>query len=107
LRVGHYLCFFGMHVLTSEIFTIMEKQMTEMAQPGELPLVPAQQELARHSKYLGLEVAGQRYDTGRKFGLLRAQVALGLAGEEHDELLTTLMESLIEARQGDALFRGQ
>ena len=45
-------------------------------------------------KYLALEVKGNRYDTGRKFGLLQAQIALGLAGEPKEELLTAIVEQL-------------
>jgi len=95
LRVGYYLCFFGMHVLPPAIFDLLQKQM---AQGGYL-LTPALQELALTDKYLALEVKGNRYDLSRKNGLLRAQIALGLAGDAHEETLTTLVETLAEANQ--------
>jgi UTP--glucose-1-phosphate uridylyltransferase len=95
LRVGYYLCFFGMHVFTPVIFDIMERQMEK----GVYLLTPALQELALTDKYLALEVKGKRYDLSRKNGLLRAQIALGLAGEAHDETLTTLVEALAEANE--------
>ncbi len=99
LRAGHFLCFFGMHVLTPCLFDILDEQQgTRRDGKVDCPLTPALQELARREKYLALEVQGARYDIGRKFGLLQAQVALGLAGKEHDEVLTTLMEQLIDAR---------
>jgi UTP--glucose-1-phosphate uridylyltransferase len=84
-----------MHVLTPTVFEILEKQMPTAN--GNLQLTPALQELAATDKYLALEVKGTRYDLSKKFGLLQAQIALGLAGQAHDETLTTLVELLAEA----------
>jgi len=95
LRAGYYLCFFGMHVLTPAIFTILEQHQAQSN--GNLPLTPALQELAATERYLALEVKGNRYDLSRRHGLLRAQLALGLAGDAHDETLTTMVELLAEA----------
>lgn len=95
LRAGHYLCFFGMHVLTPRIFELLEQ---ENGREGELQLTPALQELARCERHLALEVRGTRYDIGESFGLLRAQVALGLAGSRRDELTAVLLETLAEDR---------
>lgn len=95
LRAGYYLCFFGMHVLTQTIFDLLEKQAQR--NPSNILLTPALQQLAATDKYLALEVKGNRYDLSRKHGLLRAQIALGLAGEAHDETLTTMVELLAEA----------
>jgi len=95
LRMGYYLCFFGMHVLVPAVFDILEKHL----HTGEsnIQLTPALQELAATDKYLALEVKGNRYDLSKKLGMLQAQIALGLAGEAHDETLTTLVELLAEA----------
>jgi UTP--glucose-1-phosphate uridylyltransferase len=95
LRMGYYLCFFGMHVLTPAIFQILEKHL--QSSNGNLQLTPALQELSEQDKYLALEVKGNRYDIGKKFGLLQAQIAFGLAGQAHDQTLTTIVESLAEA----------
>ncbi|WP_158825871.1 UTP--glucose-1-phosphate uridylyltransferase [Mucilaginibacter lacusdianchii] len=95
LRIGYYLCFFGMHVLTPGIFNILQKKIDEGS--TNVLLTPALQELAQTERYLALEVQGSRYDLSRPHGLLRAQVALGLAGEAHDETLSTLVELLAEA----------
>jgi len=98
LRVGHYLCFFGMHVLTHRIFGILENQFAQGGNGGaEYQLTPALQELANREKYLALEAKGTRYDIGAKFGLMQAQIALGAAGKDHDEVLTTIIEVLAEA----------
>ena len=103
LRVGHYLCFFGMHVLSHRIFALLDEMVSEGGRSnGEYQLTPALQELANREKYLALEVAGTRYDTGAKFGLLQTQVALGTAGKDRNALLTTLIELLAEAGQRPA-----
>lgn len=94
LRAGFYLCFFGMHVLTPTIFDLLDA-----ASPGEhgiLQLTPALQELSNRETYLALDVQGSRYDIGSKLGLLRAQVALSLAGTDRSEMLTTLVELMAE-----------
>jgi UTP--glucose-1-phosphate uridylyltransferase len=72
---------------------------------GNLQLTPALQELSEQDKYLALEVKGNRYDIGKKFGLLQAQIALGLAGQAHDQTLTTIVDSLAEATAEKAIHR--
>ena len=94
LRVGYYLCFFGMHVFTPSVFQMIGKNLGHTTY---VLLTPALQELAETERYLALEVKGSRYDLSRKHGLLRAQVALGLAGEAKEETLSTLVELLAEA----------
>lgn len=107
LRVGHYLCFFGMHVLPHRIFGVLEEDFGRNSTAGgELQLTPALQELAKREKYLALEVAGTRYDTGAKFGLMQTQMALSFAGKDRDEMLTTVLELLAEANQRRTLVQG-
>lgn len=98
LRIGYYLCFFGMHVLTPLIFQLLEKHI-QANTSGNVFLTPALQELSVQDKYLALEVKGNRYDISKKYGLLQAQIALGLAGKAHDQILTTIVESLAEANR--------
>lgn len=95
LRVGYYLCFFGMHVFTPTVFDILEKHVKQGG--SNIMLTPILQELAETEKYLAFEMKGNRYDLSRRNGLLSAQIALGLAGQAHDETLTTMVESLAEA----------
>lgn len=105
LRVGHYLCFFGMHVLTHSVFDILgEQQAAGRAGNGEIQLTPALQELAAREKYLALELAGTRYDIGRKYGLLQTQIALATAGKDKAEVLTAIIDLLADAnlRKPDA-----
>ena len=94
MRAGYYLCFFGMHVLTPTVFELLEKEIRTGS--SNILLTPVLQALASTEKYLALEVKGKRYDLSRKHGLLRAQIALGLAGQAHDETLTTIVEMLAE-----------
>ena len=93
LRAGFYLCFFGLHVLDGEIFSILDEQRA--AQPDKnLGLSPALHALAARRRYLALAVAGRRYDIGAPYGLLLAQLALSLAGRDRDQVLTQLVELL-------------
>ena len=97
LRAGHYLCIFGMHVLTAAIMPLLEAQLK---QAGDAPisLSPALAELAARERYLALEVAGRRFNIGLKYGLLQAQLALALEGGDRAEVLAQLVE-LLAARQ--------
>jgi UTP--glucose-1-phosphate uridylyltransferase len=93
LRAGHYLCFFGMHVLTPTVMEILGKLLADDQNQG-LPLAAALDELARREQYLALVQQAQRFDVGVKYGLLTAQVALALNGRDRDEVLTRLLELL-------------
>ena len=97
LRVGHYLCFFGMHVLTPAIFEILEARVgDDQREDGEIQLSPAMDELARREKMLALETQGTRYDVGTKYGMLEGQIAFALGGVDRDEMLTRLVELMVE-----------
>ncbi len=93
LRAGHYLCFFGMHVLTP---VVMEMLAEEIDQGGSRPvhLTSALARLAKRERYLACELTGRRYDIGVKYGLLTAQLALALDGQDRDEVLSGLVDLL-------------
>lgn len=93
LRAGFYLCFFGMHVLTSGVMQILENAQAT-ARNGNLPLTPALSELAAREKYLAYEVEGRRYNLGEKFGIFNTQLALALAGKDREEMLAQMVEVL-------------
>ncbi len=95
LRAGHYLCFFGIHVLTARAMDLIESQANAGGHGHAVELSPALAALAACERYLAFEVAGRRYDIGVKYGLLTAQLALALAGSERDEVLTSLVELLL------------
>jgi len=90
LRAGHYLCFFGMHVLTPSVMEILEQQLqTSFTQTT---LSAALCELAAREQYLALEQTGRRYDIGAKYGLFWAQLALALDGQDRNSVLAQLLE---------------
>lgn len=93
LRAGHYLCFFGMHVLTSGVMEILA-QAQAAAKNGSLALTPALSDVAGREKYLAYEVEGRRYNLGQRFGLLNTQLALALAGRDSEEILSQIVEVL-------------
>lgn len=90
LRAGHYLCFFGMHVLTPLVLELLEAAMKEGGK--SIQLSRALSQLARRERYLASVIRGTRFDVGRKYGLLTAQVALGLAGPDRAEVLSNMLE---------------
>jgi UTP--glucose-1-phosphate uridylyltransferase len=94
LRAGHYLCFFGMHVLTPAVMEILEQQIEAAGERGGVTLSQALAELAKREQYLALEKWDWRYDLGVKYGLLMAQLALALSGQDRDEVLSQLLELL-------------
>ena len=106
LRAGHYLCFFGMHVLTPTVMDILAKHVAEAGDAGRVTLSGALAVLAAREKYLALD-AGQharRYDVGIKYGLLTAQLALALTGHDREEVLARLLE-LLAQRDLSAMWR--
>jgi UTP--glucose-1-phosphate uridylyltransferase len=96
LRAGRYLCFFGMHVLTPTVMESLARQHHDKAGAARTELSPALAELARAERYLAYEMLGHRHDIGISYGLLRAQLALALAGRDRDEVLSQLVELLAQ-----------
>ena len=94
LRIGHYLCFFGMHVLSPTVFTILGHELEK--NPGnKISLSVALNILAATEQYLALEKNDLRFDMGNKYGLLKAQLALALNGKDRDQVLTEMLELLV------------
>jgi UTP--glucose-1-phosphate uridylyltransferase len=96
LRAGHYLCFFGMHVLTSRVFAMLDEQVRSGNGSEPLPLTASLDALAREEKYLAVETRGTRHNIGVKFGFVDAQIALALAGVDRDRMLSGLLESVVK-----------
>jgi len=94
LRAGFYLCFFGMHVLPPSVMALLDAALARLPDGERLQLSPALAALARQEKYLAAELSGRRYDIGVRYGLLTAQLALALEGEDREEVLGTLLELL-------------
>jgi len=92
LRNGHYLCFFGMHALTPAVFDLLTEEGARSG--GKIGLSSALARLASREKYLATELSGRRADLEAPFGVLRAQIALGLNGSAREEMLALLAEEL-------------
>jgi UTP--glucose-1-phosphate uridylyltransferase len=101
LRAGHYLCFFGMHVLTPSIFAILNKLLDAAAGNRPVWLGDALNILAKQEQYLALEMHDQRYDLGVRYGLMTAQIALALSGRDRDIVLAHLLELLAVREMGN------
>jgi UTP--glucose-1-phosphate uridylyltransferase len=97
LRAGHYLCLFGMHVLTPQVMELLGQSVAESPEVnGDAPimLTPALSKLAQCGRYLAMELDGTRYNIGVKYGLLTAQLALALSGSDREEVLAKIVELL-------------
>ncbi len=98
LRAGYYLCFFGMHVLTPALFELLAT--ARQADPAaKLGLSPSLNALAAREKYLAAVLDGRRANLEAGFGLLRAQIALGLSGANRSDILALLAEELALAAE--------
>lgn len=96
LRAGHYLCFFGMHVLTPTIMEVLGDGLKASGEGFGRQLSSALVRLADRERYLACEIAGRRFNLGVKFGLLNAQLALALDGNDRDEVLAQLVDLLAQ-----------
>lgn len=94
LRAGHYLCFFGMHVLTSSIMDILETHI-EKSGNRKIGLSEALNEMATKEQYLALEKTDFRFNMGTRYGLMKAQLAIALSGEDRDRVMSELLEFFV------------
>ncbi len=98
LRAGHYLCFYGMHVLTDSVMTIIKELLIE--KPDQrVNLSEALDILARRERYFAYEQNELRFDLGTKFGLFKAQLAVALSGKDRDQLMSELLEFFVAKDQ--------
>jgi UTP--glucose-1-phosphate uridylyltransferase len=100
LRAGHYLCFFGMHVLTNTVFELLGDLVErDVCEAGQIQLTTALNALSQREKYLALETRGARHNLGVKFGVVDAQIALALDGVDREQMLAGLLESIVRIEQ--------
>lgn len=84
----------GRCVLENEIFDILEN--IPYGAGGELQLTDAMAEIARKKGMLGVDFSGTRYDMGNKFGILKANIEVGLKHPETAEALREYIKELAE-----------
>lgn len=101
LRSGYYLCMFGMHVLTPGVLDILTELLAVSSNGKSVTLSDALTILAQRERYLAYEMDGRRYNIGVKYGLLIAQLAVALTGNDREQVLTELVELL--ATRPDAM----
>jgi len=92
LRAGYYLCFFGIHVLTPSVMDFLAEEVAGDA--CNIPLSPTLDRLAQKERYLALELDGHRHNMAVRYGMLDAQLALALSGNDRAEVLAQLVEHL-------------
>jgi UTP--glucose-1-phosphate uridylyltransferase len=83
-----------MHVLTPAVMELLSAEVTRVGAKGGVHLSTALARLAERERYLACELQGRRYDIGLKYGLLTAQLALALDGQDREEVLSGLVELL-------------
>ena len=84
----------GRCVLENEIFDILEK--TPLGAGNELQLTDAMAQIARSKGMIGVDFSGTRYDMGNKFGILKANIEVGLNHPETKDELKEYIKELAE-----------
>jgi len=79
-------------VLPPEIFEILER--TEAGVGGEIQLTDAMKEIATTKGMTAVEMEGKRFDMGNKFGILQANIEVGLDHPETKEQLKKYIKEL-------------
>lgn len=82
----------GRYILEPSIFSILAK--LKRGTGGEYQLTDALHEVCRNEGLLALDLIGQRYDIGDKFGYIQATLEVGLMREELRPLLVPYLQKL-------------
>ncbi len=85
----------GRVVLPPEIFDILEE--TPLGAGNELQLTDAMKTLAQTSGVVAVEYEGKRYDMGNKFGILEANIEVGLKHPETKAELKDYIKKIAES----------
>ena len=91
--MGNY-SILGRVVLPPEIFDILEE--TPLGAGNELQLTDAMKTLAQTSGVVAVDYEGKRYDMGNKFGILEANIEVGLKHPETKDELKSFIKKLAE-----------
>lgn len=84
----------GRCILEPEIFDILEK--TPYGVGGELQLTDAMKSVATKKGMIGVVFSGERHDMGNKFGMLKANIDVGLKHPETKNELAAYIKALAE-----------
>lgn len=84
----------GRCILNSDIFDILEH--TPLGVGNELQLTDAMKTVARRQGMVGVVFSGERHDMGNKFGMLKANIDVGLTHPETRDELKKYIKELAE-----------
>jgi UTP--glucose-1-phosphate uridylyltransferase len=93
LRSGHYLCFFGLHVLTPAVMTILG-ELLEQSSTERVSLSAALAELVHRERYLAKRMTARRVDLGAPYGPFIAQLLLAMTGKDKSDVLAQIVEAM-------------
>ena len=100
LRVGHYLCFFGIHVLSPTVFELLDGMVNgTFASSGRSSSPRHCIALARQGEIPGDRDPGLAVQPGSEVWGRRAQIALAMAGVDREQILAVLVETLTRLEQ--------
>jgi UTP--glucose-1-phosphate uridylyltransferase len=87
----------GKYIITPEVFQYLEKWGNSASKDGEIRLADAFARMVEDGKNIyGLEMEGDRYDTGDKFGFLKATIDYALAREDLGPQLMEFLKKRVE-----------
>lgn len=87
------LAVMGRYILKPSIFPILEK--VEKGAGGEYQLTDALHEMSKTEGLYALELVGDRYDIGDKFGYVKAILEMGLKNKELAPVLRPYLQELV------------
>jgi UTP--glucose-1-phosphate uridylyltransferase len=86
----------GKYIITPEIFEYLEKDGAKASKDGEIRLADAFERMVQDGgKIYWLEMEGDRYDTGDKFGFLKATIDYALAREDLGEQMREFLKKRV------------
>lgn len=86
----------GKYIITPEVFEYLEKNGAWASKDGEIRLADAFERMVQDNQDIyGLEMTGDRYDTGDKFGFLKATIDYALAREDLGDQLREFLKKRI------------
>ncbi len=88
----------GKYIITPEVFEYLEKDGKAASKDGEIRLADAFARMVEDGKKIyGLEMEGDRYDTGDKFGFLKATIDYALDREDLGEQMREFLQKRVES----------
>ena len=86
----------GKYIITPEVFEYLEKDGKAASKDGEIRLADAFARMVEDGKKVyGLEMEGDRYDTGDKFGFLKATIDYALDREDLGEQVREFLKKRV------------